>query len=438
LPGGNTGGGGSGGPGSDGAPGGGSDGAPGSNGAPGSDGAPGGDGPPGPQPNPPPGQDPSPSPPGQQPSPNPGKNPDQPKQPDPPPPDDCDPCAAIEAAKEAILGKVAEVKADTSNIKDVKLKEVSVQIPVVACELVELNGKKTWKPTRSDLSIRVFDNVSQGFIRQAEVTARLAELVCKARNDLPLKLIEQIGVATGAGVEFPYAKPNLLGGPDVVVNNLAEQMDWIVQQLDGFFGQWPNEITTLDRDGKENKAVIEDMAHWCREFFALGKVIAEDSNQAIALGSRIAIQAVNATTAASQAADIAKATADFLGFAGEAVSRTIEIPFSAPALGKDGTLQNQEVAAFLVSSKQEFVGFENREKTDLLSLCLVISESAQYAKLANFFPLGKGVGNLPGDAARQSNSAAKKFDDLIKNLKNDGAKINTRKRSSGFDNSKKP
>jgi hypothetical protein len=266
-----------------------------------------------------------------------------------------------------------------------------------------------------------------------EAGAKYAELSCKARNE-----IAATAIAVGAFGEFPIQKPSLLGEAESTVNNIPDLIDWSVLQLEGFMGQWPNEITTLDRDGKESKAVIEDLAHWCRESFALGKVIAEDSNQAIALGSRIAIQTINATTAASQAADIAKATADFLGFAGEAVSRTIDIPFSTPALGKDGTLQNQEVDAFLVSSKQDFVGFENREKTDLLSLCLVISESAQYAKLANFFPLGKGIGSLPGDAARQSKLAVKKFDDLIENLKKDGAKISMRKRSSGFNNSKKP
>jgi hypothetical protein len=306
---------------------------------------------------------------------------------------------------------------------------------VVACTRTTVNGKKAWKSSRSNLSIRVFDNVSQGFIRQAEITARLAELVCEARNDTPIALLELIGKAVGAGTEFPYTKPNLFGGPPVVVNNLAEQIDWVVQHLDGYFGQWPNEITTLDRDGKEKKTVIEDVAQWCRESFALGKVIAEDADQALALSSRIAIQTINATTAASQAADIARATADFLGFAGQVVEREIEIPFSTPALGQDGTLQNQEVDAFLVNSKQKYPGFENKEKTDLLSLCLIISESAQYAKLANFFPLARGIGSLPGEAAKRANKSAKTFDEMIKTLENEGAKV-VRKRRRGFDNSK--
>lgn len=408
-------------------------------GAPGADGQPGADGDPAPGPAPGPAPSPGPSPGPQPPGPSPAPNPAPPPGPDPdpeePPPDDCDPCAAIEAAKKAILDKVKGVKDDTENIKNVKLKEVSVSIPVVACTSKKEGNKTVWSPTRSNLSIRVLDTVSQGFIRQAEVTARLAELTCLARNDNPLYLIELIGKAVGAGTEFPYVKPDLLGGPDLTVNNLAEQIDWVVRLLDGYFGQWPNQITTLDRDGKEQKTVIEDVAQWCRESFALGKVIAEDSNQALALGSRIAIQTINATTAASQAADIARATADFLGFAGQVVEREIEIPFSTPALGQDGTLQNQEVDAFLVNSKQKYPGFENKEKTDLLSLCLIISESAQYAKLANFFPLARGIGSLPGEAAKKANKSAKTFDEMVKTLESEGAKV-VRKKRRGFDNSK--
>jgi hypothetical protein len=303
---------------------------------------------------------------------------------------------------------------------------VTVQIPVVACTSKKEGNRTVWAPTRSNLSIRVLDTVSQGFIRQAEVTARLAELTCLARNDNPLYLIEQIGKAVGAGTEFPYVKPDLLGGPDVTVNNLAEQIDWVVKLLDGYFGQWPNQITTLDRDGKEQKTIIEDVAQWCRESFALGKVIAEDAHQSIEIGSRIAVQTVNASISASQAVDVAKANAKFLGYAGQSVEKKIKVPFSVPALGPDGKLQNQEVEAFLKDSEQTYVSWESRESKDLLSLSLITAEATQLVKAAHFFSADK----LPGDILRNRKTKPDRgFMSSIEALKKEGHSVKVRKRS---------
>jgi hypothetical protein len=189
------------------------------------------------------------------------------------------------------------------------------------------------------------------------------------------------------------------------------------------------------RYGTEKKAVIEDISQWCRESFALGKVIAEDVSQSLEMGTKIAIQTINATTAASQAADIGRATADFLGFAGEAVDREIEVPFSTPVLNKDGKAENQEIPDFLQNSTQRYVGFKNVERTDLLSLCLIISESVQYSKMAHFFPLAKGAGFLPGEVKSTSKQSVKNFESLMEALKNDGTKVVSRRRKNGFNNS---
>jgi hypothetical protein len=253
-----------------------------------------------------------------------------------------------------------------------------------------------------------------------EAGAKHAEASCGARNE-----IAATATAVGAFGEFPIQKPSLLGEAESTIKNIPELIDWSVLQLDGLMGQWPNTITTLDRDGIEKTSVVEDLAQWCRESFALGKVIAEDAQQSIEVGSRIAVQCVSTAIAASQAVDIARANAKFLGYAGEDVERKIKIPFSVPALGKDGKLQNQETEQFLTDSVQEYVSWENRESKDLLSLSLVITEATQLVKAAHFFPADK----LPGDILRAKKAKPDKgFLSAIEALKKDGHSVKTKKR----------
>ncbi|KAM3091123.1 hypothetical protein ACKFKG_26720 [Phormidesmis sp. 146-35] len=245
-------------------------------------------------------------------------------------------------------------------------------------------------------------------------------------NDLLQKIANTVGV-TAFPVQAQLLTDTGATGT-TTYKNLAELAVWNTKNLDAVTGLFPLEIPIVDGDGKESNVKIESVSHAFYELFNLLKVIAEDADAAVNVGSRAIIEAIQSKIAARQAGEYAKGNAKFLGYLGQGQVREIKLTVTPAAAGADNKLQNQEIKEFLEPSTQTYVGWECVEKVSLLPIVQRTLEDGEIARSALYHPFKEGKkpeqSTIPGTSIkydrRHIKAQEKAWEQFKEDLKKEG------------------
>jgi hypothetical protein len=252
-------------------------------------------------------------------------------------------------------------------------------------------------------------------------------------NDLLQKIAQTVGVDA-----FPV-RAQLLSDSGVsgmeTYRNLAELAVWNTKNVDAVTGLFPLEIPIVDESGKESNVKIESVSHAFYELFSLLKVIAEDADAAVNVGSRAIIEAIQSKIAARQAGEYAKGNAKFLGYLGQGKVREIKLTVTPSAAGADNKLQNQEIKDFLEPSTQTYVGWECLEKVSLLPIVQRTLEDGEIARSALYHPFKEGKkpeqSTIPGTSIKYDKkhikAQEKAWEQFKEDLKKEGKIIDDKK-----------
>lgn len=190
--------------------------------------------------------------------------------------------------------------------------------------------------------------------------------------------------------DFPATLPLIAGETSHTINNIPELLVWIVRNTDAVAGMWPAKVKIVRADGTSQEIQLESIGHALEELFAALLIVAEDADAAVNIGARLAVETIQTKISTKQSGEMLEGIIKFLGFSGRPKPQKIKIGFTPTAAGADNKLQNDEMAAFLEPSEQNYVGYENPDKDELLPILKRILQDAEIARAALFHPLKKG------------------------------------------------
>lgn len=247
-------------------------------------------------------------------------------------------------------------------------------------------------------------------------------------------LLQRIAQTVGVD-EFPGTLPLLNGRGVVPVANIPQMVRWQVQAFDSVCGQFPLSVQVFQADGKVKTIRLENLAHSIDELFGMLLAVAEDADAAVNISARNIVETIQAKIAAKQAGELATANQKFLGYNIKAVPREVKISVTPAAAGADNKLQNQEMAAFLEPSKQQYIGSEYDDSKQLLPIVERTLEDGEIARAALFRPVKvskeKGDVGLTGEFIRSSRNndeiLNKAWAAFLEQLKREGYEVDGNK-----------
>jgi len=129
---------------------------------------------------------------------------------------------------------------------------------------------------------------------------------------------------------LPAELPNLSGddNSDTTVHDVVTLWEWFIKELDGFIGHFPLKVKIVTDDGSEKEVKIDNVADFATEILGALVPIADDANLAHQYAARATAEAAKAANAAIVSQDYSKANAQFLGYRGNVVERSIPISFT--------------------------------------------------------------------------------------------------------------
>lgn len=209
---------------------------------------------------------------------------------------------------------------------------------------------------------------------------------------LPAKLPESLLFDTEK-----YKKPQ--DQPTILIDDNLEFSEYLLKNLDGILGQFPLSLKykTADQNGsiQEKTIKIPNIAECLAEILGSNLAIQSDTNTSLVMGMKNLAESAKAGNAATLAADIARANAEYLGYKSREIKK--EIPYSF-------TPGQYNIRDALKNSMQKMVSFKNVDDEQLVDDIKLILIAAQIIKGALVQPYKEG-GNVTGDGIRETQRA---------------------------------
>lgn len=198
--------------------------------------------------------------------------------------------------------------------------------------------------------------------------------------------------------EFPAKLPETLFDPEKEgqkeYKNYAKLIEWLIIQMDGLIGQFPLDINYRDIEGKKQTIKIANLSESIAEQIGLLLNIAADAEIAVQLGFKSSAEAIRALSAATLAADYAKANADFLGYKGDEFAKDIKLTLTPGA---------KNLKDALSESTQKIQRFKFKDSQDLQDFLKQLLIGVGIIKAAFYRPLNQRD-LLPGEQIRKDRS----------------------------------
>lgn len=242
------------------------------------------------------------------------------------------------------------------------------------------------------LGARIYANGRQNkvevkSIQDALGTILAAHYMRSGLHRLPAKVPENLAVDGGTQVELV----------DVMAWN-----EWVVKQLDGLIGAYPMKISVQgpDEEDERQEIKIDNTADALKEILGLLTGIADSVDTAAQCSMRAMLEASKAGNAALIAQDYAKANAQYLGYQGGQVERTIKTSFSpeptiveqsASGGGSSSRRRNKKKNELLAPGTGAIVGFELQGQQSLEGTLNKILLGIGIIKAALVQPLDESV-----------------------------------------------
>ena len=187
--------------------------------------------------------------------------------------------------------------------------------------------------------------------------------------------------------------------PTILIDDNLEFSEYLLKNLDGILGQFPLSLKykTADNNGsiQEKTIKIPNIAECLAEILGSNLAIQSDTNTSLVMGMKNLAESAKAGNAATLAADIARANAEYLGYKSREIKK--EIPYSF-------TPGQYNIRDALKSSMQKMVSFKNVDDEQLVDDIKLILIAAQIIKGALVQPYKEG-GNVTGDGIRETQRA---------------------------------
>ena len=194
-----------------------------------------------------------------------------------------------------------------------------------------------------------------------------------------------------------YKKPQ--DQPTILIDDNLEFSEYLLKNLDGILGQFPLSLKykTADQNGSIQEKIIKipNIAECLAEILGSNLAIRSDTNTSLVMGMKNLAESAKAGNAATLAADIARANAEYLGYKSREVKK--EIPYSF-------TPGQYNIRDALKNSMQKMVSFKNVDDEQLVDDIKLILIAAQIIKGALVQPYKEG-GNVTGDGIRETQRA---------------------------------
>jgi hypothetical protein len=201
--------------------------------------------------------------------------------------------------------------------------------------------------------------------------------------------------------QFPASLPETLFDPQKEgqksLATYPDLLQWVIEQMDGLFGQFPVEINYKDANGADQKIAIQNQAEAMAEVIGLLIGIASDGEIAVQLGMKAIVETIRSTAAATSAADYGKANAEFLGYRGKDKTSDLKLSITPGATNMKDALKE---------STKKIQRFEFSDSADLQDYLRRLLIGVGIVKAAFYRPFNGLSDLLPGDRIRQENQPA--------------------------------
>jgi hypothetical protein len=201
--------------------------------------------------------------------------------------------------------------------------------------------------------------------------------------------------------QFPASLPETLFDPQKEgqksLATYPDLLQWVIEQLDGLFGQFPVEINYKDANGADQKIEIQNQAEAMAEVIGLLIGIGSDTEIGVQLGMKGIVETIRSTAAATSAADYGKANAEFLGYRSKDTTSDLKLSISPGATNMKDALKE---------STKKIQRFEFADSADLQDYLRRLLIGVGIVKAAFYRPFNGLDDLLPGDRIRQENQPA--------------------------------